>query len=353
MNTLYHIKVDNCLSLFYNIFNKFKKRFVLNNMRLKMQIDILFGILITIINKGKVSANELSLKFEISRRTVFRYINILGTAQIPIIGHSGRNGGFSLADNFSLERMYFSGEELKRVVDSVNGMSKLYNDKTSKKILEKLQSISKSNTPAMLTSDTVFIDSGPWGDISSYKGKFSALNTAINKSQECIMVYHDIKSQISTRKIWPHTLVFKQGIWYAYAYCTMRTEFRLFKIGRIASIELCDTYFTKMNIDITTLPYNQNWLENTETVNIVLEIKPEIRSEIEEWLSFENVTSNKDGKIYAFAKLPENGLIQKLLSYGKNIKIIEPVYLKNRLLSTVEGIVDLYNQSNKTIIDKK
>jgi predicted DNA-binding transcriptional regulator YafY len=52
------------------------------------------------------------------------------------------------------------------------------------------------------------------------------------------------------------------------------------------------------------------------------------------------------GKVYAFARLPEEGLVQKLLSYGNKVKVIEPQSLQQKLLGTIEGIKEMYEGKN-------
>lgn len=308
-----------------------------------MQKSIMFGILITVLNNKKVTVNELSLKYEISKRTVLRYIQDLSVAKIPIITLQGRNGGVAIADNYSLDRMFFTEKEMKRLYDGVNSITNLFNDKTSCSLKEKLKCMNCKENKQILATDTILIDSGPWGDIKSYKDKFNVLEKSINSNIEVVIIYHDVNGIETERNVQPYTLVFKKGLWYVYAYCLLRNEYRLFKIGRIAKISLTDNIFKRKAIDVKNLPYNLKWFENDNNINVVFQISPDIKSEIEEWLSFENVKRNKDGKIYAFARLPENGLVHKILSYGNKIKVIEPFSLKQKLINTVNGIEKLYN----------
>lgn len=310
-----------------------------------MKIDLMFGMLITIINKKRVTAYELSLKYELSKRTVYRYINALCAAQVPIVSYPGRFGGFSLADNFTLNRTFFTKKELNYFLDIFSGMEYLFiNKQLTSSIKDKISSLTFIEDKHSMASGTIFIDSGPWGDISSYRGKMIALEECISGTKEAGIVYHDANGDETSRTVHPYTLVFKQGIWYVYAYCTLRKDFRLFKVGRIASIAVSDKNFKKREIDVQKLPYSLNWFDNGDNVNIVLEINKQVRSEIEEWLSFENVKEHKDGKLYAFAQLPESGLIPKLLSYGSNIKVLKPPYIKEKLLNTISGIKEKYEE---------
>jgi len=310
-----------------------------------MKVGILFGILITLLNKGRVTIKELSLKYELSRRTISRYIEAMCMAHIPIITYQGRGGGVGIADNFLLDRVYLTEEERKRLLLCVTGMEGIYDDEVSGALKDKLLHLSSGDYPNVLATDTVLVDSGPWGDVKAYRDKFRTLQRAINERREAEIVYHDRDGRETVRVVQAYTLVFKTGLWYVYCYCKLRRQFRLFKIGRVAKIKLLDSVFERQPLDVDKLPYKLNWFEAGGSVNVTLEVAPSVKSEIEEWLSFENVKKMK-GKVYAFARLPEEGLVQKLLSYGNKVKVIEPQSLQQKLLGTIEGIKEMYEGKN-------
>ena len=86
-----------------------------------MQNGVLFGILMTLLNQKRASATELAAKYELSPRTINRYIDALGEAGIPIVSVSGRHGGFEIMDSFRLEAAYFTAGEYERLIESVKG----------------------------------------------------------------------------------------------------------------------------------------------------------------------------------------------------------------------------------------
>ncbi len=306
-----------------------------------MNAGVLFGVLVTLLNKGKVTIKELSMRFELSPRTISRYIDALDVAGVPVITYPGRGGGVGIADNFLLDRVYLTEKERERLLQCVSGMEGIYDDEVSSALKEKLQHLSSGDFPNVLATDTVLIDSGPWGDVKAYRDKFRTLQRAINERKEAEIVYHDRDGNETVRVVHAYTLVFKTGLWYSYCYCKLRKQFRLFKIGRIARIKLLETSFERQPLEVDKLPYKLNWFEAGGSVNVTLEVDCSIKSEIEEWLSFENV-KEINGKIYAFARLPEEGLVQKLLSYGNKVKVIEPQSLRQKMLNTVEGIKEMY-----------
>lgn len=72
-----------------------------------MQINRLFEIIYILLDKKTVTANELAKKFEVSSRTIYRDIEILSGAGIPIYTTKGKGGGISILDNFILDKWLY------------------------------------------------------------------------------------------------------------------------------------------------------------------------------------------------------------------------------------------------------
>ncbi len=69
-----------------------------------MKESRLFGIIYYLLDKGKATAPELAEKFEVSVRTIYRDIDALSGAGIPIYAEAGRNGGIHLTNGFVLDK---------------------------------------------------------------------------------------------------------------------------------------------------------------------------------------------------------------------------------------------------------
>ena len=76
-----------------------------------MQQDVIFGMLLTILNKEKTTAKYLADRYMISPRTVYRYLDILNLNGVPIMTKSGKNGGIYILNSFKLNNLYFSVPE--------------------------------------------------------------------------------------------------------------------------------------------------------------------------------------------------------------------------------------------------
>ena len=79
-------------------------------------INRLLGMIYVLMNKGTVTAGELAERFEVSVRTVYRDVESLSMAGIPVYARKGKNGGISLTENFVLDRMMISQEEQHRIL---------------------------------------------------------------------------------------------------------------------------------------------------------------------------------------------------------------------------------------------
>ena len=100
-----------------------------------MRLDIGLGIIITLLNRGKVTYKQLSAKFDVSTRTICRYVSVLDTAGIPIITKTGKNGGIEILNTFKLNTMFLSVQEKMTLITVC---SHINNPKMRKLIQEKL-----------------------------------------------------------------------------------------------------------------------------------------------------------------------------------------------------------------------
>ena len=95
-----------------------------------MRLDIEIGIIITLLNKGKTTYKQLSAKFDVSTRTICRYISALDTAGIPIITKTGKNGGVEILNTFKLNSMFLSVQEKMTLITACSYINNIEMRKT-------------------------------------------------------------------------------------------------------------------------------------------------------------------------------------------------------------------------------
>ena len=307
-----------------------------------MKYEVMMSILFELLSKKCVNAKYLADKYEVSVRSIYRYVNALTLANVPIYTIRGGGGGFSLIDTYKLPSTFMSMEEFKQVVSALEAVNDNISSKELTSAILKLKASKKNEkTDFEVTGGNLIIDAGPWGDTVGYKSKIAVLQSSIDDCLKLEIEYHDRNGEITNRIIEPHFILFKQGLWYIYAYCNLRNEFRFFKTGRIAKANLLKEKFKRKEISKSDLPLDFK-TDNPENVEIVFEIEKQVLSDVEEWLGIENVIEKKD-KFIAEVSLPlDNGLISKIMSYGSNLKVISPKSVREQIINNCEQIMKNY-----------
>ena len=105
-----------------------------------MQESRLFKIVYHLLDKGQVTAPELAEKFEVSVRTIYRDIDALSGAGIPVYAEAGRNGGIHLMSDFVLDKAVLSEEEKQEILTALQSIN-FTNNIGINQILQKLSAI--------------------------------------------------------------------------------------------------------------------------------------------------------------------------------------------------------------------
>ena len=306
-----------------------------------MKFEIMTSILFELLSKKCVSAKFLSEKYGVSTRSIYRYIEELELAGVPLYSVHGKQGGFSLVDTYKLSSTFLTKEEFNKAVSSLSALNEGMPDKLIESVILKLKATVKNEYGGFdVKSGNLIIDAGPWGDAVGYKSKLSLMQKCIENTTLIEISYHDRNGNVSNRTIEPHVIVFKQGLWYVYAYCREREDFRFFKLGRIEYANEINEKFARRELNKDDLPLN--WHESVPCEEVELLVSPTVLSDVEEWLGVE-IVNKVNGKFIASAKLPyDKGLVSKIMSFGKGIKVISPEKLKNEVLENAKEITKNY-----------
>ena len=308
-----------------------------------MKFEIMLRILFELMSKKCVKANYLAQKYEVSIRSIHRYISALEMAGVPIYTIRGNQGGFSIMDTYKFSSTFMTIKEFEQTISALSAITDSVPNKELSNVINKLKSTVKNEYSGFdVKGGNLIIDAGPWGDTVGYKSKLIVIQKSIEECKKLQIKYHDRNGEVTDRIIEPHVIVFKQGLWYVFAYCHLREEFRFFKTGRIEQANALNESFVRRDLSQMELPLNF-WHNSQEAVEISFEIDKQCLSDVEEWLGIENV-STLNGKYYAFVKLPfDNGLITKIMSYGNGLKVLSPKSVKDAVKKCAKDILANYN----------
>ena len=294
-----------------------------------MKYQIMVKMLMLLLSRRKASAREIAERYEISLRSVYRYAEELAVAGIPVDVSRGRYGGISIADTYRLPMGYFTKDEYAAAINALAAMLSQVNDEAALSALEKLKMQTKRERADVAVNGGIIVDGGTWGDTKKFSDKMAVCEKAVNESLSLYIDYISRSGEHSRRVIDPHVLIFKQNVWYVYAFCHTKQEFRTFKIGRIKSAR-----FTRDEIPLG-FGYRSD-----ELIEVTLEIEKDRLPDVEEWIGIDNIEPRAN-KFVAEVSLPDDeGLVSKLLGFGGGIKIVSPASLREKVIAAAKKIID-------------
>ncbi len=301
-----------------------------------MQNWVLYGIMLTILTRKKVSRKYLAEKFEMSERSISRYIDTLAESGVPIYSVAGRDGGYSISDEYKIDKTLFTKEELTRLSTLVKAIP---DDKINKSISDKLEhmALRKNDEKYLMKNDKLVIDAASWSGSTAFRNKMEVINNAIDNKFCLDIKYTDRHETCSTRRFDPYSLVLKEGVWYTYGWCHIRKDFRLFKLSRITSMIITDLNFEiRENNIYDKLSGN---FDDVPLIDLEIEFSSTVLGEIEEWLGLDSVSERGLSYIANAQVYSGNVLIKKLLSFGSSIKVLKPASIKEELLVECKRIL--------------
>lgn len=293
-----------------------------------MQIPVLVGIMSTLLAADEtVNAQELAQKFEISKRSVYRYVAMLSEGGIPIETRMGRNGGWGIVDTYKLKATYFTEEEYQRLIFALQSFS--LQDDVTKNAIQKLSGLRRSHASAtVLKSDQLVVDSADYS-VGDY---VNVLSDCISQRLLCNIEYHSKAGAVTSRSVEPYCLILKDGSWYVYCFCRMRKAFRYFKVSRMVRLSVGER-FSPREFSVDSSVIESDVLRGKEICEVILSLQHKALSACEEWLGMGHVARVGDGYI-AKASLPyDEMLISRILSLGDGVRVEKPAKLRKAVLA--------------------
>ena len=232
----------------------------------------MLNILTLLLRRRKITAAEIARRYEISVRSVYRYVEEMIICGVPIDVERGRYGGLTIADTYRLPTGYFTKEEYAVTLNALDALASQINDGNVISAREKLENGKKSERREMSVCGNIIVDGGSWSGSKSFADKMRVCEQAVNDCSALMIEYVSREGERSKRVIEPHVLILKQGVWYVWAFCHTKQDFRTFKIGRIRSATFTGGKFVKREFtrDDVDLDFTYG---DEDVVEVTLEIE--------------------------------------------------------------------------------
>ena len=259
-----------------------------------MKYDIVLDLLFELLNRRKATAQYFAQKYSVSQRTVYRYVDVLSSA-VPIEIRRGRGGGIYISDAYKLPVGFLTREEYSAADEALEAMYSQLPEERFLTARKKLGAQSKQDEKQLFFSgdaNYVLIDSGSWGDMKPLSEKIRLFENAAKSLSVVEIDYVSREGERTIRKIDPHMLIYKQNVWYVYAYCRLKKDFRLFRVGRVYSAFLTGETFVRREVKRENIPLH--YWDAPENVEVTLEVNEEAYADVQDWLGCESLRPAKE-----------------------------------------------------------
>lgn len=299
-----------------------------------MKINRVFEILYILLNREKISSKELAEKFEVSVRTIYRDIEVISGAGIPICMTQGRNGGISLLENFTLDKQVLTESEKNDMLMAIQSLNS-FNKESVKSIFSKLSSLFGENQ-----RDYIKIDYSGWEN--TIEKQFELSKEAILLNKRLSFNYISTKGEKTYREVEPYILWFKSKAWYLKCFCLEKNEIRLFRLSRITNIRILNENINLAKLDESILIEEKKQVQY-EKVKIKLKIDSSQEYRVKDDFLEQDISYDNDKNLIVTLNFPENEwLYGYILSYGSFATVIEPEYIVENIKKRLQKNLNNY-----------
>jgi predicted DNA-binding transcriptional regulator YafY len=305
-----------------------------------MKINRLLEITLILLNKKTVTAEEMAERFGVSTRTIYRDIDELSSAGVPVFANQGKGGGISLLENYAINRTILTEHERDSLLLALKTLQATRYPEIDA-ILEKIGAVFKKAA----AQDWVQIEFSPWGSGPNDENKFLNIKKAILECKVVVFDYINADGILSRRQVEPMLLLFKGQAWYFWGWCRMKHDFRTFRVSRIKRLEVTGEAFTHRAPESTPKDEVGPAPAPEKPVTLKLRFKPEDLYRVYDDYDEDRITSNENGTYDVTVTFPEDewvyGYIQ---SFGPYVEVLEPPRIRKIIRERLEKTMEYYQR---------
>ncbi len=312
------------------------------------KFDRVISTLILLQTKKIITAEVISERFGTSLRTVYRDINTLKNAGIPIISDPGI--GYSIMDGYRLPPIMFNEKEAAALFTAEKFIGKIADKDTQAYYSNAMMKIKAILRSAEKQSLAVLEDSVAISEDNSWQNKtyLQDIFKSITSKQILNIQYQKADGTVSIRKLEPIGCFYQYNNWYLVAFCQLKKAYRTFKVNRITTLHLLEQRFDTKHINLKDYIDRQSdtWKKKHQFQNIEIAFnKPYVKhaDRRKYYFGFVEQTIKNDAVYMKFQYASIEFIARWLLQFGNQATVIAPLELKNRLKTLATQLYEHYN----------
>lgn len=315
-----------------------------------MKLERLISMIYMLLNNEILSASALAEKYNVSQRTIYRDIDAICAAGIPVVSYQGVNGGYGIMEQYKMDKSLLGSYDVSALITILHSMSTVFEDERALDTIQRLQTIDRSGNTG---PQGLSMDIGSW---RTHNESLRLLRGAITNRQTVAFQYISAKNERIHRKVEPLRLMYKFGAWYLYGYCRTRQDYREFRISRMSELTSSAEPFQRNHAEEHTQgPGRQAssrdeerraWESSPDAREVVLHVSPNALARAMDQFYDVHREFLEDGTLRLTFKVeqPDSWWFwSTLMSFGDDIEIIEPAELRSMMKSKLQKMLQRYS----------
>ncbi len=309
-----------------------------------MKVDRLVSIIMILLDKKRIGAQELADMFEVSPRTIYRDIDTINMAGIPICSISGVGGGFEIMQKYKIDRKVFSTADLSAILMGLSSLSNMIRGEELVHALAKVRSFIPADRvkDIEIKTNQIYIDLSPWMGNRNIQPYLEMIKTALQEIRLLSFEYIAHHGNKTARIVEPYQLVLKSNNWYLHGYCHKRNDYRLFRLSRMSNLQMKEETFTPRDYQKPQLDFSD--IMTKMQIKIKIRIHKSVMDRVLDFCSYEDFSP--DGDEHYIVRFPfiENEYYYNILfSFGDKCECLEPLHIHAEMKRRIKDIAILYD----------
>ena len=308
-----------------------------------MKVDRLVSIIMILLDKKRIGAQELADMFEVSPRTIYRDIDTINLAGIPVRSASGVGGGFEIMPKYKIDKNVFSTADLSAILMGLTNLSTMIQGDELVNALAKVKSFIPADRAKdiALKANQIYIDLSPWIGNRNIQVYLEIIKTALQESKLLSFEYADRYGNKTMRTAEPYQLVLKSGHWYWQGYCHKRNDFRLFRLSRTSNLQIQEDFFVPREYQKPQLGFTD--ILATIQTTIKIRIHKSVMDRVLDYCTYENFLPDGDEHyIISFPFIENEYNYNILFSFGDKCECLEPLHIRTEMKRRIHDMATLY-----------
>lgn len=321
-----------------------------------MRASRLLSILILLQMRGRLSAEALAEEFEVSVRTIYRDVDQLSAAGVPIYAERGRNGGFQLLDGYRTKLTGFTPAEADALLLAGVGSAASdlgIGDNLAAAQLKLLASLPEnSGASAQRVATRFHLDPVNWYGRNDALEHLPTLASAVWGEKRIRVRYESWKGEVE-RDLDPLGLVLKGGIWYLVA--AVKKSPRTYRVSNIRALDVRDATFQRpARFDLAkywitaSKDFETRLMRERATIEVSpigMQILREAQPAAAEAIEKANTPCKPDGWLRATIAIETfPHAARQMLRLGTDVRVLEPPALRDAIANEAAKVAALYKR---------